>query len=293
MNTEKINRRKPRRRSFFRGQPTVAGDEIQYTQPKPFFRNRLIVQLVSVAAVVLAVTIGISIFFKVDTVLVTGASKYSAYTIAETSQIRDGDSLLFFGRAKAAGRIKAALPYVDTVRFELKLPGTVNIIVVEKTLAYGLQAEDGSWWMMTADGMIAEKISETAAKNRPVVVGVLLKDPVIGAYAVASEQHHTETVLTATGADRLAAAVEVLSQLEAFEMFSQVTRLDVTDLFALRLYCGDDCRMELGDMSVMQKKVGYLKEALVKSGNKAGVWKLVLDEAQNILKVIHQPWPQQ
>ena len=288
MDTEN-SRRRPRRRSFLKQKALDA--DIQYTQPKPFFRNRLIVQLLSVAAVVLAVTIGISIFFKVDTVLVTGASKYSAYTIAESAQIQKGESLLFFGRAKAAGRIKTALPYVDTVRFELKLPGTVNIIVEEKQVAYALQAEDGSWWIMTADGMIAEQISETMAQKHPSIEGVILKDPTVGTYAVAAEPQQTETVLTATAADRLAAAVEVLSQLEEVEMFSKVTCLDVTDLFALRLYCGDDCRFELGDTSAMAKKVAYLKEAWEQSGHKGGVWKLVLDNEQNILEVINQPWP--
>jgi hypothetical protein len=100
-----------------------------------------------VAAVVLAVTVGVSIFFKVDTVVVTGVSKYSAATVVEASQIQPGDSLIFFGRAGAAGRIKRDLPYVDTVRFQLKLPGTVNIIVEEKVLSYALQSSDGNLWM--------------------------------------------------------------------------------------------------------------------------------------------------
>ena len=293
MDTEKRNRRRPRPQRFFQRKQKTEGSEIQYTQPKPFFRNRLIVQLASIAAVVLAVTIGISIFFKVDTVVITGASKYSANTIAEAAQIREGDSLLFFGRAKAAGRIKTALPYVDTVRFELELPGTVNIIVEEKQVAYALQAEDGSWWMMTADGMIAEKTDALAAEKSPTIEGVILKEPVVGEKAVAAEPQQTDTVLTATAADRLAAAVEVLAQLEAFEMFSQTTSLDVTDLFALRLYCGNSYRIELGDVSDMKEKVEILKYALVELGNRGGVLKLVLNEEQNIWEVIYQPWSQQ
>ena len=157
METENTNRPEPRARRTAQKKQRRPRQEIQYTQPKPFFRNRLIVQLLSITAVVLAVTIGISIFFKVDTVTVTGAAKHSALTIAEASGVESGDSLLFFGRARAASKIKMELPYVDTVRFEVKLPGTVNIIVEEKMVAYALQAADGSWWMMTADGMIAEK----------------------------------------------------------------------------------------------------------------------------------------
>ena len=66
MDTEN-SRRRPRRRSFLKQKALDA--DIQYTKPKPFFRNRLIVQLLSVAAVVLAVTIGISISYFILQIL--------------------------------------------------------------------------------------------------------------------------------------------------------------------------------------------------------------------------------
>lgn len=293
METENTNRTSLRNRRKAQRKPGTPRPEIQYTPPKPFFRNRLIVQMMSIAAVVLAVTIGISIFFKVDTVAVTGASKHSALTITEASGIEKGDSLLFFGRAKAAGKIKSALPYVDTVRFELKLPGTVNIIVEEKMVAYALQAEDGTWWMMTADGMIAEKTDALSVESRPVIEGVILQNPAVGKRAVAAEAEQGENVLTTTAADRLTAAVNVLAQLEKYEMFSQTTGLDVSDLFALRLYCGDDYRVELGDSGDMDKKIEIVRYALAELGNRGGVLKLVFNDTEQMWEVIYQPWAQQ
>lgn len=265
--------------------------EVHYTQPRPFYRNRLIVQLLSVAAVVLAVTIGVSIFFKVDTITVTGASKYSAATVVEASSIEKGDSLLFFGRAGAAGRIKHALPYVDTVRFQLKLPGTVNIIVEEKTVAYALQATDGSWWMMTSDGMIAEKTTAAAAETSPTVEGVLLQNPVAGKAAVAAQLSQEEG--TATAADRLKAAVHILAQLEKWELFAPATCIDVTDLFALRLYCGPDYRVELGDSGSMKEKIGIVKYALPQLDGRGGVLKLQYNEEAGEWEILYQPWSQQ
>ena len=74
METEKNNAAPTRRRKPGRRNHDKPNQEINYTQPRPFYRNRLIVQLLSVAAVALALTIGMSIFFKVDTVTVTGAT---------------------------------------------------------------------------------------------------------------------------------------------------------------------------------------------------------------------------
>ena len=84
--------------------------EIVYTPPKPFNRNRLLLQLGIVAAVVLAVFFSLNMFFKVSdiavanlgsqaessvgAVSVSGNGRYSAQTIVEASGIRVGDSLL-------------------------------------------------------------------------------------------------------------------------------------------------------------------------------------------------------
>lgn len=296
METENKNAVSERRRPTGRKERKPR-QEIHYTQPKPFYRKRLIVQLLSIAAVVLAVTIGISIFFKVDTITVTfdgdGQSKYSAATIVDTSDIQSGDSLLFFGRAGAASRIKKALPYVDTVRFDIDLPGTVNIIVTEKPVAYAVQSMDGSWWLMTADGMVVEKATPEMAERSPHIEGIILQTPTVGEAAVVAE--HAGTSSIATAEDYRKAAIRILTQLETWELFDAVTKVDVSDLFALRLYCGEDYRVELGDSGDMQTKIGILKEALDRSELKgrSGVLRMVYDEEAGKWGVIYQPWSQQ
>ena len=281
---EREKMRTPRRH------PREKQQGVTFAPAKPFFRSRLIMQLLTLAAVVLAFTLSISIFFKVETVLVTGGQKHSAWSVSEASGIEKGDSLLFFGRSKAAGKIKLELPYVDTVRFEVKLPGTVNIIITEKPLAYALQDQEGHWWLMTSEGKIAEKLE--SAENSPVITGVLLNAPAVGKTAVAAEAEQGSTVLvTATAADRLEAAKAVLHQLENYELFSSMTELDVTDLFALHLYCDDRYRIELGDTSDMAEKIAAVKVTMQQLGvGDSGVLKLLYRD--EIWQVLHQNWSQ-
>ena len=269
--------------------------EIHYTQPKPFFRNRLLVQLLSMAAVVLAVTVGVSIFFKVDTVAVAGADKYTADIIAQASQIRQGESLIFFGRARAASRIKKELPYVDTVQFRLQLPDTVTIIVEEKLVSSALQGTDGSWWMVTADGLVAEKTTADGAKHCPQIIGVHLQDPKAGAKAVAAKESADPAVVT-TAADRLNAALKLMQALELCQFFAPENHIDVSDLFALRLYCGSNYRVELGDSTALQEKIWAVRSALSELGDRGGVLKPVFNESANEgageWEVLHQNWSQ-
>ena len=262
-----------------------------YAPARTLFRNRLLVRLLTLAAVVLAFTVSVSIFFKVDTVTVTGAQKHSAWSVVEASGVERGDSLLFFGRSKAAGKIKLTLPYVDTVRFEVKLPGTVNIIVEEKPVAYALQAQNGSWWLMTSDGVIAEQIGAEAAEQYACVTGITLAAPAAGSKAVAAEPQQTGETLTTTAADRLQVALSVLTQVEAYELFDRITELDVSDLFDLRLYCGPSFRICLGDMNDLSPKMSSLKGALEELGISGG-YVLKLENHDGIWVIRRQSWSQ-
>ena len=116
-----------------------------YTQPAAFNRDKLIVQLISVLSVVIAMMIGLSVFFKVGRITVSGAETYQPWTIVENSGISKGDNLLTFSRAKAVSQILANCPYVKDVRIGIKLPDTVNIEIVESDVVYAIKDEQGTW----------------------------------------------------------------------------------------------------------------------------------------------------
>ena len=104
---------------------------VTYNQPSPFNPRRLAMQLGLVAAVVVAVLLGVSVFFKVEKVVVYGNSNYEAWTVREASGIAEGENLLTFGAAAACDRILDELPYVEKARIGVTLPGTVKIYVTE------------------------------------------------------------------------------------------------------------------------------------------------------------------
>ena len=111
-----------------------------YTQPAAFNRNRLLIQLMTVTAIVLALILGMSVFFKVKTITVAGAEVYDPYTIQQASGISEGDNLLTFSRARAGAKIRAELGYVDTVRIGIKLPDTVIIYIEEYAVSYAIKS---------------------------------------------------------------------------------------------------------------------------------------------------------
>ena len=237
--------------------------EVVYTPAREFNHSRLVLNILTIVAVAFAIFLGLSIFFNVEQVTVSGADRYSEWTVVEAAGIEQGDSLLFFGEANAASKIIDALPYVKAVRFEIQLPGTVHIIIEEAPVAYCLQAEDGSWWLMTAQGRLTEQINAAVAKDYALIEGITLRAPVAGQDAVAAETGEGSV----TGADRLAAALEILTQLEHNELFDKVTAVTVSKLQSLEFWYGDRFQVKLGNVSYMREKLAAIKSAVELAGD--------------------------
>ena len=264
-----------RNRRTAQPKPKINTPEVIYTQPKTFDRRRLLLRIWTIVAIVLAFSIGLSIFFRVGEITVTGCNKYTAWTVAEASGIEIGDSLLFFGEATVSSRIMDALPYVKSVRFGIKLPGSVNIIIEEAPVAYALQAENGGWWMITADGKVAEQTDAQSAQKTTTITGVVLRDPEVGEMARAYEQPEQTAV---TGADRLEAALRLVQLLEANEILGQMSNVDVSNLQQLQLWYKNQFQIRLGDLKELDTKIATVKAAVPQIGAyQTGVMDLVKD----------------
>ena len=268
---------KSTQRKAARSQTRKSGDvQVVYTQPKPFNRSRFLLRLITVIAGVLALTFGMSIFFKVDkrAITVSGAQKYKPEEIIAASGIQDGENLLTLREAGISGKIITQLPYIKQVRVGIKLPDTVNIEVVELDVAYAVEAEDATWWLMDAGGKLVDKITSTAAKKYTRILGVQLQNPVAGQQAVAAEpeaetqpdtteESHTEPItLTVKGSQRLDAVISILQCLEDNGIVGQIASIDVTSLNSMQMWYEEQFLVNLGDSAQLNYKIRCMKAAV-------------------------------
>lgn len=264
---------KRKRKSGHQGQPTPA---VIYTEPAAFSRNRLVVQLVTVIAVVLALTVGLSVFFKVQHIYVSGAKVYSESAITEVCGISKGDNLLTFSHARAAALIQANRPYVREVRFGIKLPDTVNIIIEEDEVVYAVKDDTGQWWLMNSSGRVVTQGTSATVANKTQILGVNLDNPVPNEHAVAMESAPAvtdttdptgETVtqitpVTTTGAQRLDAALEILKALEANDIVGSAASVDVSRIDDIVLWYGTRYQVNLGDSTRLDYKIACMNSVI-------------------------------
>lgn len=254
--------------------------EIVYTQVKPFVISAFLIHLLAVVAIVAALMLGMSIFFKVGVVNVAGSEKYTAWDIKEASGIQDGDNLLTLNKSRAAGKIKSTLPYVNEVRIGIKLPDTVNIEITELAVAYAIEDDTGAWWLMDAQGKMLEQLQLKEENAYTQVLGVTVTAPQAGQQAVATEpEPATETgtdesgatvemtvPVTVQGREKLDAALMILQYLEDSGVLGEMASVDVTDISDMEMWLSDRYQILLGDTTQLNRKVKSVTLAIGQMG---------------------------
>ena len=250
--------------------PKAPSADVVYTQPGPFNKYRFLLYLATVVAVVLAIVFGMSIFFKVATVTVTGNEKYTAWDIREASGIQDGENLFSISEPKISNSITKKLPYVKKVRVGIKLPDTVKIEIVEIDVVYAVESTDGSWWLMRSDGGLTEKVSSADAEQYTKILGVTLENPEAGKTATAFQpvSEGEETVpITVYASEQLDAALTIAQYLENVGIIGGADSINVSDMGDLEMQFDERYKVLLGDSLELGHKIRKMKAAIDKMGD--------------------------
>lgn len=244
--------------------------DVVYMPPKPFMRNRLLLRLATVVAIVLALVLAMSVFFRVEHIQVSGMDQYTAWDISQASGIKQGDSLFSLGLPGAAARIKE-LDYVKDVRIGIRLPNMVIIDITEVRVTYAVKAQDNEWWLLDSSGRIIEKATEDNQEACTKILGVHLLNPKAGEQAVAQEtdtpqvdEEGNTIPVTVTAAQRLTVALNIADYLEANGIIGQAASIDVNDLGDIQFWYAQQYQVKLGNEQQLSHKISLVKGAIDK-----------------------------
>ena len=147
-------------------------------------RFRALYQLLAVVAALAAISAGCIVFFRVQTVTVTGNVRYTEEEIVEVSHIRTGDYLVLLDRGEIAYALRSDLPYIKSVSIRRVLPDSV-LIEVEESKAAAARPVDNSWWLINGSGKLLESLSDPG--THAILVGFSPLSPVAGEMALLPE----------------------------------------------------------------------------------------------------------
>lgn len=144
-------------------------------------------RVIAVLLVLAAVAAGCIVFFRVRTIQVEGAVRYTPEDIVAASGLEEGSYLALLDTVTMTRQIRAKLPYVERAAVRRMLPDRVVITVEESAVAAAVKSQ-GQWWLVNGAGKLLEAVDEQGAVGRTQLTGIELLSPEPGMTAIVSEE---------------------------------------------------------------------------------------------------------
>ena len=227
-------------------------------------RFGLLFKVLCLLALVVALTAGATVFFRVEVVSVEGNHRYSREEIVEVAGIQQGDNLYAWNKFRVADQLLQSLPYIGEVSIRRVLPSTVVITVSEWDAVARILPYDDPEEPAEPDGGTEEEAEPLPAAQEPWLIsgkGKLLESA--GADSPAMAVHGLTALLPQAGEPlavpqgqqaRLDGLLGLLAALEEAGMTGEVSQVDLgstqmelryADRFTVKLELNADFRYEL------------------------------------------------
>ncbi len=173
--------------------------------------------LLSFLLIAAALVVGSVVFFRADTITVSGNSRYTAEEVIAAAQVESGDNLFRLNRRQLTQRIYTTLPYVRDVSIRRALPAELIITVTESNSAAAIQGAEG-WFLLDARGKLLEAGPDALKNKAAPVTGLTPQDPAVGAWLSVPPEEKA----------KLDGMVALLTALEKHQMLQELRSMDLT-----------------------------------------------------------------
>lgn len=210
-------------------------------------RNKRIVLLILIIFAIIIFAL-ISPIFNIQTIKVEGNNKISSDTIISLSGVVTGENIFRISCKNITNNIKEN-PYIESVTISRNLPGTLEISVEEREVAYQIKVIN-SYVYINSHGYILEKNSKSA--NVPVIEG----------FSTDQDTLLNSTRISDNDIPYLNAMLRIMNTAKKEEVSDLITKIIIeNDEYILELK-SENKKVYLGDSSDIVNKMAYLKVIL-------------------------------
>lgn len=231
-------------------------------------------KLLSVLAICIVIVIALTLFFRVDTITITGEDRYSESDIIEATGLSTGDNLFLLNKYSIAENLLKKLPYIAEVRINRILPDTLTIDVTESDAVLAV-VQEGSAWLISPQGKIVEQRVASAAADLAKIDGCELLAPSVA----------TSIALSTDRSVQQESLLALMAALDEMGMIAQVQAIHLDDLTVLSMDYAGRFRVEMPYGADYPYKLRTL-QTILDSGkiesNETGTIRMTGNDGQNV-----------
>lgn len=217
--------------------------------------------IIGVVFLVVGVIVGLSLFFNINKIVVSGDAVYSHETVIKASGVAEGDNLIFLSKSKLNEKISSELTYIGSVTVKRRLPSTLELVVKKTEAKLGI-AMNGYFTLLDENGKVLEKDLETVGENIILLNLGEIESAELGETVVTKEEK-TFTKLH-----------DVLSECERIGLHD-ISLMDISDIYNIKIVYQGRITLELGetDSENLSSKLALGKAAIEKQDEENNLYR--------------------
>lgn len=233
----------------------LSRDEVRSINKKKMSRKRklkkhILTILLAVVVMCVGLVLVFSLFFKINTITISGDKVYSDKMITEKSGVAIGENLFKIKEEKLTESLSKELPYVKAVTVERKLPDTL-IINVEAAKEVGAITTSKGFVLIDETGKVLDKNASILKENVAVINNVRLKEYVEGEKVVLTDEKKTETL------------IKLFEAIKNADM-QLLTEIDLKNINDIKIKYDDRITFAVGSLTNIETKLARGVAALEK-----------------------------
>ena len=215
--------------------------------------RKIILIVLLLGLVVTFVALSFTVFFKIDTIEVSGDSRYSSEQIINASGVLIGDNLLVLDSGEISSRVSAVLPYVRRVKLNRAFPSKLVLEVVPAEVERVYLCETAYAWCDSDDKVL--ELNSRPQENATVIKLEGVTAGAAGEYVTFADPS-------------IMALINVLYEtLDSNGLAGTMTVIDLTDLNNISMIYQNRIMVELGSQSSLAYKMQAAALALLEEDN--------------------------
>ena len=220
----------------------------QYNTSRRRRRRSALGRIVTFLVICLVLFLGVTVFFRVNEIVVDGDTRYTDREVIEASGLTIGAHMLLIREDAVRSGILNNLPYAGLVEFRRQFPSRVTLTVTDAVAVALVHFEDG-YLLLDRGAQILERVDTRPAEGLILLEG--LQTPIlprVGQVLALGEE----------GRAQLVYLQDILGTFWTLGLTSRVSVLDMQEVHNPQFIYGERLTVLLGPHHNLQRKLDML-----------------------------------
>lgn len=132
-------------------------------------RKALVAISLLIVLIAVSIVLSLTVFFKIDTINITGSGVYSSEEVLSNCDISYGDNLFMIKKDVCKERLTRNLPYIYDVKITRKLPATVQLEITDAKVQYVIDNENETFILLDDNFKVLDNASAVGAESAVLI----------------------------------------------------------------------------------------------------------------------------